>query len=195
MILIEGNVKEMTNYNISKHAQKRYCERVNGYMDETSVNRYISLHLTEMRERINKLITYGEEVYEGDLKRHKGTTIFRNGNWIVIVSKKDNTVVTLWKKDLGLGDEFNKEYVNKMVDKILQKNKEKKEILDSNCREIERIDSTITDNNLKILELEAYLSGLKCANDALESLKENMVINTKGIDIEISNSVDQLLRG
>lgn len=195
MILIEENKKELTNYNISKHAQKRYCERVNGYMDETSVNRFISLHSTEMRERINKLISYGEEVFEGDLRRYKNTTIVRNGNWIIVVSKKDNVVVTLWEKDLGLGKDFNKDYVSKMVGKIQQKNNEKKKIFESNTKEIERIDSTISDNNLKIVELELYLSGLKVANESLFALKENMNINTKGIDMDISDCVDQLLRG
>lgn len=193
--MIAENEKELTNYNISKHAQKRYCERVNGYMDETSVNRFISLHSTEMRERINKLITYGDEVYEGDLKRHKGTTIFRNGNWIVVVNKKDKVVISLWEKDLGLGDDFNKEYVGKTIDKINQKKEEKERIENSNSEEKNKLKSQIENNDIKIAELALYLKGLREANDALNSVIETMDVNTKEFDNEISEMVDKLLRG
>ena len=112
----------LINYTISAHAKQRYAERIMGKDDTVDVNRFVTTNEEKIKTDINKLIQYGEKIYSGKhaSKDSKGSVIdvYLKDCWVILVDNKSNNVVTLFKVDLGLDDEFNKTYVDKMVEKL-----------------------------------------------------------------------------
>lgn len=94
-----------------------------------------------------------------------------------------------------MGKEFNKDYVDRMIEKIRNLSNEKNLISNHNKAERDKLNETICDNNLKITELRIHINGLEEANRSLESLVENMDVNKLDIERKISDTVDTLLRG
>ena len=114
-------VENVITYNISKHASERYAERIMG-KEDIDVNRFVTLNEDKIKTDINKLIQYGELIYTGkqSQKDGKGNVIdvYLKDCWIILVDGRLKNVVTLYKIDLGLDEEFNKAYVSKMMEKL-----------------------------------------------------------------------------
>ena len=70
---------------------------------------------------INKLINYGMLIYSGQ-RSQKGkespADVYLHDCWVILVGTQNQVAITLFKIDLGLGDEFNKAYVTGMVEKL-----------------------------------------------------------------------------
>lgn len=114
-------VEKVITYSISRHASERYAERIMG-KENTDVNRFITLNEDKIKTDINKLINYGELIYQGrqTQKDGKGAVIdvYLKDCWVVLADSRTKNVITLYKIDLGLDEEFNKAYVSKMLEKL-----------------------------------------------------------------------------
>lgn len=114
--------ENVITYSISRHASERYAERIMGKEDNLDVNRFITLNEEKIKTDINKLINYGELIYQGrqTQKDGKGNVIdvYLKDCWVVLADSRAKNVITLYKIDLGLDEEFNKVYVSKMLEKL-----------------------------------------------------------------------------
>ena len=115
-------VENVITYSISRHASERYAERIMGKEDNLDINRFITLNEEKIKTDINKLINYGELIYQGrqTQKDSKGAVIdvYLKDCWVVLADSRTKNVITLYKIDLGLDEEFNKAYVFKMLEKL-----------------------------------------------------------------------------
>ena len=113
--------ENVITYNISKHAQERYAERIMG-KEDIDINRFVTLNEDKIKTDINKLISYGDCIYTGRQSQKDGkgsiVDVFLKDTWVVLADSRTKNVITLYKIDLGLDDEFNKAYVSKMVEKL-----------------------------------------------------------------------------
>ena len=114
-------VENAVKYNISKHASERYAERIMG-KEDIDINRFVSLNEDKINKDINKLISFGELIYSGKQSNKDGkgsvVDVYLNGCWIVLADGRAKNVITLYKIDLGLDDDFNKTYISKMMKKL-----------------------------------------------------------------------------
>lgn len=117
-----GVVDSVIEYNISKHAMERYAERIMGKDSTYDVNRFITLNEDKIKTDINKLISYGELIFTGKQSNKDGkgniVDVYLKDCWIVLADSRQKNVITLFKVDLGLDDDFNKAYVSKMMEKL-----------------------------------------------------------------------------
>jgi len=108
--------------NISRHAQTRYAERIMTKDDEADVNLFISNHIQKITEDITKMIKYGDLLYEGrSIKQEWNKSvvqIYMRDNWIVVVDKDKQNVITLFTIDLGVGEEMNQLYLSKLREQL-----------------------------------------------------------------------------
>lgn len=99
----------------------RYAERIM-HNDGSDANRYVASNETKIKADVNKLIQYGNLIFTGRQasKDGKGSFIdvFIKDTWAVLADSKNKNVITLYKIDLGLGDEFNLTYIAKMLEKL-----------------------------------------------------------------------------
>lgn len=170
-------------YTLTNHVRERYAERIMGRDNKMDIQAFISAHEDKIYDDIEKMIEYGEVIYEGQQVRSKDTRpckyILRN-DWLIVINPQDKKVVTLYKIDLGAGEELNKTYINMMMARLKsakQASAEKVEVLkqtESGYREaIEENDSLIEDYKKKIKSLENQNDSL---NKLLQEEKNNILI-------------------
>ena len=157
-------VENIIEYNISAHAKTRYAERIMG-KEDTDVTRFVVLNEEKIKTDINKLINYGQLIYTGKQTQRDGknnvVNVYLNGCWIVLVDSRIRNVITLFKIDLGLDDEFNKTYISKMLEKL----NANKEVLESVQKQVEIESNTyremITEAEAQIKEYRSMIKNLE----------------------------------
>ena len=137
-------------YTISRHAMERYSERLMGKEENIDINRFITLNEEKIKTDINKMIQFGDLIYTGKQYKSKDgknanavVDVFLRDCWIVLADSKSKNVITLYKIDLGLDDEFNKIYISKMLERL----SESKVALEETKKQVEARD---TCNNCKV---------------------------------------------
>lgn len=186
----------MTNIKISKHGMERYVERLVHKSDPLEINLYIQMHEEKIKEDISKMIEYGELIYVGksiDSKNNNKTNVYLKDLWVIITDTNSNNVITLYKIDFGLDDEFNKQFVSKMkekLDKVMVEFNAACEEIDTNCSNYRDI---IADNESEIRKYEGYIKQLKTLNEDYEkTIKDSQL--TKNIkEEEIRNVIANLI--
>lgn len=151
-------------YNISAHAKQRYAERIMG-KEDTDVNRFVTLNEDKIKTDINKLIHYGQLIYTGKQSQKDGkgnmVDVFLKDCWVVIADSRIKNVITLYKIDLGLDDEFNKTYISKMMEKL----NTNKEILENTKQQVQTESNTyremINDAETQIKEYRGMIKNLE----------------------------------
>ena len=87
---------------------------------KTDVALFIREHDDKIQRDLEKMVTYGVPIYSGrstkDPKRN--TVVFLNDMWVVIFDPDSATVITLFRIDLGVGDETNELFVQNAMQKI-----------------------------------------------------------------------------
>lgn len=146
----------------SKHAMERYVERTMNKLDKQEIALYINQNEELVQERIGKLLEYADFFYEGALREGKRCNFYINkDNWVIILSKDNETVITLYKIDLGAGEEINKLFCDSLIKQI--ENAEKSLIDALDLRDAENIEfrERIAANESRIKDYERLIKGLK----------------------------------
>ena len=164
----------MTNYKLenlklSNHAKERYAERIMDKDNKADINVFIQKNEQKIKEDIFKMITYGELLYSGrptvDYNKQP-VDIFLKDAWVIIVDIAKQNVITLYSIDFGLGDDFNKEYINKLLEKLSSAKQRYEEAQIYNTIVKENIDM-INDYRSKIKILEKQNQGYLDVIDTL----------------------------
>ena len=109
---------------VSNHAQQRYAERIMDRDNKTDVAVYVAANRDKIDNDINKMIEYGEKVYSGKLEKGAGVTdVYLKDTWVILVDPNSKKVITLYKIDLGVGNEFNQQYVDMLLEKLKEEQK------------------------------------------------------------------------
>lgn len=169
-------IENINKYTISNHAQKRYAERIMGKDNNGDINRFIIENESKIQTDINKLIQYGEMIFSGKQSQKDGKSnivdVYLRDCWVVLADNKNKNVITLYKIDLGLDDEFNKTYISKMMDKlngckeVLENIKQQVETESNTYREmIDDAETQIKEYRTMIKNLEELCVGYKTIID------------------------------
>lgn len=172
-------------YTISKHARERYVERIMGKEHKADIARYALFENEEkITADINKMIEYGSVIYQGKQVRDGKTntiSVVLKDCWIVLCDVAKNTVITIYKIDFGLDDDFTKTYISKMLDKL----NKAKEQMDAKAAEIKQESqdySVLIDNNKNMIN--AYKSKIKALEELNSAYQE--VLNNNSVLIAVA---------
>lgn len=183
---------------ISHHAQERYAERIMGKTDKTAIVQFINEHEEKIAADITKMITYGELLYSGrTFSESKSLAnvgepidVYCNGLWIVFVNNKSKVVITLYKINLGAGENLDKEFVDVLTKNIREKTNIWNE---SKERGQEAIDTIREDIETKNAEISEYKNRIKMLEEIIESKKNEVVAINHGIELNERAVRDQVL--
>ena len=189
-------VENVVTYNISRHASERYAERIMG-KEDNDVNRFVTLNEDKIKTDINKLISYGELIYQGkqSQKDGKGNVIdvYLNGCWIVLVDSRAKNVITLYKIDLGLDEEFNKAYVSKMLKKL----NTYKEVLENTKQQVQEESDTyremIKDAEAQIKEYRGMIKNLEELSIGYKSIIDNNCVKVTQANRDVVEVLNQMI--
>lgn len=178
---------------ISKHAIERYVQRT---MDKTGIDEkiYIVQNESTIKERIEKLFDSTTLLYEGRLREYGyAQTLINKNGWVLIYDAKQDNLITVYKVDLGLDDEFNQVYVDKYRSKILSMNNEfnlKNQKLQTDQNETNQ---QISNNKQTISQLEQQIAILKKENgiyeEQIQLARDKVNLFEKDIKSEIEKFV------
>ena len=152
-------------YKISKHCEERYSERIMGKDDKVDINRFISENKDKIKTDINKMIEFGELLYVGKQSQKDGKgkvlNVYLKDCWVILVDSKSEVVVTMYKIDLGLDDEFNKTYISKMLEKLSEAKTELENAQLEVLKESNMYRELIDDAEAQINEYKAMIKNLE----------------------------------
>ena len=187
----------MSDFVVSAHAKERYVQRIMGYDDDKDITKFINEHGdSKIVQDIQNMLQYGEIIYTGvqtaasSSKNNKNTVVevYLNGLWILIVDKADKRVITLYKVELGAGEEFDKIFIDKLKTQLAEKMaevtalKEKVRVSnDENRKTIQDNQDAITDYRRRIKLLED--ANEVCNNQIKLSNTDVEMIETEARDI------------
>lgn len=183
---------------ISHHAQERYAERIMGKTDKTAIVQFINDHEDKIATDISKMINYGTLLYSGKtfseskslMNIGEPIDVYSNGLWVIFVNNKSKVVITLYKINLGAGENIDKEFVESLTKTI----REKTAIWDdSKQRGQEAIETIHEDIDAKTAEVAEYKSRIKMLEEIIEAKKEEIVSINHGIELNERAVRDQVL--
>lgn len=184
-------------YTISNHAKQRYAERIMCKEDNIDVNRFITLNDEKIKTDINKLIHYGELIYTGRQANKDGkgniVDVYLKDCWVVLADNKAKNVITLYKIDLGLDDEFNKAYVSKMMEKL----NIHKEVLESVQQQVQ-VESQayremIDDAEAQIKEYKTMIKNLEELCAGYKAIIDNNSVKVSQANKDVADIVNTLV--
>ena len=184
---------------ISKHAKERYAERVKDKSERIDITRYIAEHEEQIIEDIGKMIEFGELIYTGKNPRkdkYGGTThvdIYINGTWVILINPDKNTVITLWKLELGLGEALNKQYAKGIAKKLKDAKNEIDKRTEKVIKDNESIKGKIADNDVKIAKYKDYIKTLEYANEAYKGISDSNLLSVKEAEDELFDTLEELV--
>jgi len=178
----------LENIKISAHARERYALRIMDKDSKADVAVFIEQHKQKIKEDIFKMIEYGTLLYSGrsvSEYNKQPVNIFLNGTWVIIVDIAKENVVTLYSIDLGLGKDFNQEYINRLMQKLESAKTEYETVSLGIQTQAETYSSIIRDNTEQINEYKRIINTLEEQNqaytDVIESLESDKIIAEKDV--------------
>jgi hypothetical protein len=167
-------MEKMNDYTLedvsfTNHIFERFVERM---MNKTGneAKQYIVQNEQFIKEKLLMLYNSATLLWSGKIREHNFTHFYINRDgWVIVVDKDGKKLITVYKIDLEIDTEFNKMYIEKIKEKILQFNKdlEEKELAMNILKE---------ENNKIIAELQQENSDFKDKIDynttKIESLKQ-----------------------
>lgn len=194
MITMTENTIE---YSISRHAKERYAQRILNKEDNSEIQRFIIENEEKIKTDINKMIKYGNCIFSGKqyTKDGKGNlvNVFLKDTWVVLSDPKSENVITLYKIDLGCGDEFNFQYISKMLDKL---NKNKEDLLNAQIdveKESLMYKEMINDAQNQINEYKAMIKNLENLCVAYQDIIDNNMVKVSQSNREVADIVNKLI--
>lgn len=189
--------KNKNEYKISSHCQQRYAERIMGKEEKADVARFVSLNEDKIKTDINKMIEYGNCVYSGrqSQKDGKGKVIdvYVQNTWVLLVDEREKVAVTLYRIDLGLGDEFNNTYVAKMLEKL----DSTKAILEDTQKQVQEesdmYKQMINDAEIQIKERRAEIRNLEELSAAYKIIIDNNCIKVAQANKNVTDVLNKLI--
>lgn len=192
-------IENINKYTISKHAMERYAERIMGKDTNWDVNRFILANDSKIETDINKLIQFGELIYSGKQSRKDGKNsnaivdVYLKDCWVVLTDNSSRNVITLYKIDLGLDEEFNKSYVSKMVEKL----NEHKEVLESVKQQVQSETNTyremIADAEVQIKEYRTMIKNLEELCSAYKTVIDNNNVRVTQATRDLADVLNTLI--
>ena len=176
---------------ISKHAKERYAERIMSYEDKCDVNKFVQTNEAKIVEDLNKMVKYGELLYSGkSLKENSSVVdIFLKDSWVLLVDKNKDLLITVYKIDLQVEEEFTKEYIERLKNKLNTQKEEYNKEKESANKQINEYREIISSNQAVINDYKKTMRSLEEQNELYNKLILDLNANTKVLDDNIRKTV------
>ena len=187
----------MKEYKISQHAKERYAERIMGKDNKNAINKFVLENENKIKTDIYKMIEYGRIVFTGKQSKTDGKgkvlDVYIKDTWIILVDEPGNTVVTLYKIDLGCGDEFNLQYIAKMIDKLNQSKEKRMSVKLEVEIESNTYKEMIADAETQIREYKSFIKNLESLCEGYKTIIDNNLIKVSQVERDVADVLNTLI--
>ena len=189
-------MENFENIKISKHCRQRYAQRVQGIVDEKELNRYMMADKEEIVENIHDMLQQGQVIYVGkNFEIHDNTIvqIVLNDTWLIFIDDESETAITMWKIDLGLGEDLNNAYVRTFLTRLQAIDDSYGETEDDIAESTSDIDTEIEKCNEKIKEYQDMIQQFENRKAGLEETKKSLRVYLNDIDMRRRSLIGKLI--
>ena len=170
---------------ITKHAMTRYAERIAGRDELIDINIYIAQNEDKIIDDINKMCEHSELIYTGKVgnRDNNPVNVYLSGTWIILTDLTE----------LYVGEEFNKQFIQKNLDKLA----EDKKILEAKRAEIAEEKSAyleiIKSNEDLINEYRGTIKMLERNNTDYKDAIESMDARCSKAELAVKRDIEALV--
>lgn len=181
---------------ISNHAAQRYAERIADRESLSDINIYVQRNMEKIEEDINKMLTHSTFIYYGKVggKDKNAVNVYLSGTWVILLDQTKSKVITLYKVDFNVGEEFNKQFIQLVLDRMNRHAQELEERRADISDEKENYLRIIHDNEEQISEYRAMIKRLERLNEDYKEIVTNMDTNCAVVELAIRKDVEDLIR-
>lgn len=182
-------------YLITNHAATRYAERIADKETVLDATAYVVKNKEKIENDINTMIEHSRHLYYGKVGTRDNTNVdvYLSGTWVILVDPRTSKVITLFKIDFGVGEDFNKQFVQKVLDKI----EEHQKILEEKKKQVEEEKvayiNIVKDNEAQIAEYRAIIKRLENANRDYQEVIDNIDSQCAAAALAIKRDVENLV--
>ena len=177
--------------NISNHCFERYHERVreqNTPFVPTLKERYT--------KELEAMYTHCKKIYSGVIGHStRPVDVYVNPHgWVLIVNDKERTLITIYRIDLGIGDdELNKTYIEKSLKRIDELQEELLEVQVKLDDEKQEYNEKIKANEALIKEYTDTIASLKNQNEDYRDLVKSIDANAYKKQTELRDAIENYM--
>ena len=183
-------------YTISKHASQRYTERLLNKEDNNEIQRFIIENEEKIKTDLNKMIEFGQLIYTGKTS-HKDCknpiSVFIKDTWILLADVKDKNIITVFRIDLGCGDDFNNQYISKMMEKLDEKQHTPLGVQLEVDEESKMYSEMINDARSQINEFKCMINNLENSCEGYQTIIDNNKVKVTMATREVADVVNKLI--
>ena len=194
---MDTNLTDTITYSISKHCEERYTQRLLNKEDNNEIQRFIIENREKIQTDINKMIQFGDKIFTGKQSQKDGKgkviDVYLKNSWVVLVDSQSEVVVTIYKVDLGCGDEFNQQYVDKMIEKLNESKRNLEDVQLQTHQESNMYRNLIDDSAAQINEYKAMIKHLEELCKAYQDIIDNNVVKVAQANREVAEIVNTLV--
>ncbi len=182
--------------NITKHAEQRYAERIMQYDSKAKVEQYVAANHDVIRERLTKLLDSAEEIYTGSTRDKGESTVLIKDRWVLIVNKKKNNLITLYKVQVVTDDEddFNDLYFAHMIGNIRARIREYETLTCVTEDEIAAHAASVESVGAQIKDHEQEIERLTRLQDSYQTLVDSLRDDVDSADMRVKHAVEDLVK-
>lgn len=162
---------------------------------------YVARNQEKIENDINTMMQYSELLYTGFLRDRsdeairdkKEVRVYLCGTWVLLVDKLNNKIITLYKIDLKVGEEFNKQFVAAKKIAIDEAKAKVDEVAESYCQYRNQYREIIQECDSKIAEYKNAIAKLTNQKQAYQALIDNSDIEVKEANEALKTQIMELV--
>lgn len=183
-------------YKISKHAKERYTMRLLNKEDNNEIQRFIVENEEKIKTDLNKMVEFGQLIYTGKTS-HKDCknplSVFIKDHWILLADEKSKNIVTVFRIDLGCGDDFNDQYISKMMEKLEEKQHTLLGVQLEVDEESKMYAEMINDAKSQICEFKSMINNLEGLCEGYQTIIDNNKVRITQATRDVADVINNLI--
>ena len=187
--------RKMEKLAMTKHAMTRYAERIAGRDELIDINIYIARSEEKIIEDINTMYEHSELIYTGKVgnRDNNPVNVYLSGTWIILTDLANSKVITLYKVEFNVGEEFNKQFIQKILDKLAEDKKILEEKRAEIAEEKSAYEQIIKDNEEMINEYRGTIKMLERNNADYRETIESMDSRCVAAELAVKRDIETLV--
>lgn len=180
---------------VTNHAAVRYAERIAGKDSKLDVNTYVVQNIDKINNDVNNMLDHSTLLYCGKVgpKNNNIINVFLSGTWVLFLDENKDKVITLYKVDFNVGEDFNKQFVSKICERIETHKKELEELKEKVAGQRDSYLQIIEDNKLQINEYKEAIKNLEDLNSDYQDIIKKMDAEYLSSEIVIRKDIEDLV--
>lgn len=181
---------------ITSHAIRRYTERIMGKSSELEINKFIATNEEKIKSDIQNMMNHAEFLYYGKVGGRKDNTlvnVFLSGTWVLLLDAQKEVVITLYKINFNVGEEFNKEFVARVKAKIKEDQEKLSHIKEETAKRKTDYENIIAENKQTINEYKSIIKKLEKTNEDYQEIVNEINLEYTLSELDLKHDVETLM--